>query len=905
MEAKRDIPAIKMMGEFSKEWGGMTISPTKTTLDEAKRFQSRLDDLLPRTIEGITEVKGYIGHVSDDITSISGQVKKSMADNAQIMSDLANMLVPTKRPPSSQGSKTSTEVRQTSAPLSEVTKRTESNKDYHWTKNTTRTQKSDNEEIAGPLEKSVILMKKQQEFDLFLENVLFVCEKAKSKEGLDNNDISALKADIEEFGKTLENEKERKERQRQREEEEVRQKKEKEEEEARQKKKREDDEAREKKRKENEIRRRNPDNWPSSVFKAKCEEDGFTPSDVLCVVYAMEGSFSSLQCTNMEGQIEMADWLDIPHEQQASCPIQISFEGYVNLELPMEVYVPYSINGTKHEPEIKVSIDNGTWQTLELVTKREVPAFPTDINYVGTTITRCKSFRLVVAAVPKRKKFKVGKKGLNITEGCMNIQVPPEYGNDSIKIGVLDGKDTHLHHSKFLGAQVKVDIDCGNKTSKDINVKVSAEKLFSQCKDRKAVYTALDNFVTSGKDLTNFRLDPFLEHLQKEGVVNAKEANDNKNHFDVNKRTKHLLELLLERPSAAEKVLVCLDKSGNDHLTKQIRQLIPAKSGNSTTEEKWSSLLVFRADDGDWNILDPKIAKKLQKELGCTLQTGNRRFEMVSLTVSSEKDVEDIADQLVNHERGTTVTLVCKHKTDDYQGETFLHVLPAKDAMKETRRLQEHGYTRGPMELAEFNIMDGEIVEFYMSGNIGLEYFGRRLSQGTVESFPFKANRDICKLNCNIYVVDKKSLDQMDDDRFRGLLHYRVRARGPLKERTDAVEVTWMKVSKRYLSHLSMNGDLQALGKFISSKLSDRKEMHKVFVTMDTADTVKEIEQRVERQCKNDTDVIRYETTLFIWANQNKDESDKKIEKILHAVRTYPWCNEARRFVTLYIKAGP
>ncbi|XP_069112549.1 uncharacterized protein [Argopecten irradians] len=580
----------------------------------------------------------------------------------------------------------------------------------------------------------------------------------------------------------------------------------------------------------------------------------------------------------------------------------------------MQIYLPYSIIGTKHEPEIKLSIDNGPWKTPDLLTRRKVSTFPRDINYIGTTVTSFKSFRIVVAAVPRRKKFLVDKNGLNITEGFMDIQVPPGFGNDSIKIEVTDSSEAQMGHRNFLGAK-SFFIDCGVKTTEDINVIISEEKLSSQFMKRKEVYTALNKMFTSGKDLENFRLDKLVDNLQKEGVITIKETNENKDQLDIKKRTKHLLAMLLERPSTAEKVLVCLDNSGNSHITKQIRKLIPAKA-----EEKWRSVLVFRADDEKLCILDPKAAKKIPKDLGCTLQAGHRRFIMMSLTVSdssSDKDSVDIANQLVNHEVGTTVTLVCRHKADSDQAKTFVHVLPAGQAETENSRLQAENYTRGPRESVNFNIMDGETIEFYMSENIGLEYCGKQLPQKKGETFPFKAHKDICKLNCNIYVVDKNSLDQMDDDRFRGLLHYRVRAREPLRERTGAVEVTWMKVSKASLSHLSINGDCckisslsttfsrdKALGKFISLKILDKKQMHDVFVTMDTPDIVKEIEERVERQCKDDPDVIKYETTLFIWANLNEDEHDRKIAEILHAFRKYPWYEEAWRFAKLYTKTG-
>ncbi|XP_033755375.1 uncharacterized protein LOC117338221 [Pecten maximus] len=823
------------------------MSPDKLTLDEVPGYQSRLADLVCRTTDGITKIKGYVEDINDDIATMTGQVNKSVIDNVQLMSDLAKKLVPSMK----HGSKSA--------------------------------QKR-NEEIARKLQENAKLVEQQQRLALVLESIKCVCVKVRSQKGLDDIDIKALQGNIDNYGKTLENEKERKERQEKLKE-----------------------AAKEKERKEE--KRKDPDSWDPLILKDGSGGDRFTQTDVLCVVYAMEGSFTSLNCANMEGQIKMYDWLDIHHEEQASCPIltKCTKDDAVKLEMPMEVYVPYSINGTKHEPEIKVSIDNGPWTTPDILTKRKVDVFPKGIKYVGTKVASFKSFRMIVAAVPMRKKLFVDRKGLKIAEDCLNIQVPADYGNDNIKISVSDDNGTQMGCPNFLGAQVHVDLDCGHKTTKDINVNISEEKLSSHYKERKAVYTALNQMVTSGTDLSNFQLDLFLEQLLKEDVVTTKEVNDNKNQQDIHKRTQHLLEMLLQRPSMANKVLVCLDKSGNSHISKQIRQLIPAKSRNSAAEENWRSVMAFREDGGKWKVLDPKVTKKLRKELKCTLQAGNRRFEMISLTVSdssSEKDIEDIADQFINHELGTTVTLVCRHKSDDYQAETFVHVLPSRQASKEISRLQEQGYTRGPMELADFNIMDGETVEIYMSGNIGLEYLGRRLRQGTVEKFKYKAHKDICKVNYNIYVVDKKSLDQMDDDRYRGFLHYRVRAMEPLKERTDAVEVTWMKMTKRYLSHLSVNGDLQALGKFISSNIAGRKEMHSVFVTMDTPATVKEIEQRVERQCKNDPDVIKYETTLFIWANQNKDENDKKIERILHAVQSYPWCEKARRFVTLYTKAG-
>ncbi|XP_069112552.1 uncharacterized protein [Argopecten irradians] len=878
MATKHDVSAKTIIQGFSREWRGLVISPAKATIEDAQRYKSRLDNLVSRTSDGITEIKGYIDDVNCDITDLSIQVKRSMANNVQIMLDLARKLVPSQKPVSDRSSlsKPNDKPNVVTAFVGTLFKMQRSSTNVKTTQ--LEPEKDSNTEIARQLKENTKSAESMQKLSSLIEKVNASCDKIMSQEGLATSEINALQDSINSYANTIEDEKERKDRIEKQEKEEERQK-----------------------------WLRNPDNWSPLILKDRSNGDRFTNTDVLCVVYAMEGSLSSLQCTNMEGQIKMADWLDIQHEEQASCPIQIKSRGNgaVNLELPMEVYVPYSIVGTRHEPEIKVSINDGPWKSPDLLTKRQVTAFPKRISYVGASITSFKSFRIVVAAVPKRKKFLVDKNGLNITEGCIDIQVPPGYGNDSIKIGVLDGKETQIGHGNFLGAQVYVDLDCVQKTTKDINVKISEKKLSDQCKDREAVYTALGRMVTSGKGLPNFKLDPFLEHLQNEGVIKAKEAHDNKNHLDVHRRTKHLLEILLQRPSAAEKVLICLDKSGNSHITKQIRQLKPTKPGNYVAEEKWRSVLVFRADDGMWKVLDPKIAKKLHKELGYTLQAGNRHFEMLSLTVSddsSEKDIENIADQFVNY--GATVTLVCRHKADDNQAETFVHVLPAKQASKEISRLQEHGYTRGPMELADFNIMDGETVEFYMSGNIGLEYLGRRLYQGKLVKIPYKAHKDTCKLNCNIYVVDKKSLEQMDDDRFRGLLHYRVRAREPLGERTDAVEVTWMKISKRYLSHLSMNGDLQALGKFISSKMADRNEMHDVFVTMDTADTVKEIEQRVERQCKNDPDVIRNETTFFIWANQNKDEHDRKIEILLHAVKSYPWCEEARRFVTMYTKAG-
>ncbi|XP_069114413.1 uncharacterized protein [Argopecten irradians] len=889
METKHDVPAIKIIRGFSGEWTGLVITQTKITLDEARRYQSRLDDLLSRTMEGISKVKGYVDDVNDSITSLSIQVKKSMVDNVQMMSDLVQKLVPSPESHTGHGgNQERAETRNTgktpnipSGVVGVIAKFLTRNRGSNATDNTTdlETKRNNNKDIAKQLEEAAKLAEKQQKLASLVENVKSACEKIKSQEGINDNDIKALKCDLDAYGKTLETEKEQRQRIKQQKEEEIRRKKEKADEEARQRQIQKEEEARKKERQENEIRRRNPENWHPLVLKDAPKGDRYTNTDILCVVYAMEGSFGSLQCNNMEGQIKMADWLDIPHEEQASCPIRINSVGYetVNLELPMEVYVPYSISGKRHQPEIKVSIDNGPWKTPDLLNKREVTAFPKGINYVGIAITSFEYLQMVVAAVPKRKKFLVDKKGLNITEDCMNIQVPAGYGNDNIKITVSDGNKAQLNHHKFLKAQVRVDLDCGNKTTKDISVKISEIKLSSQGQDRKKAYVALCKIFTSGKDLLNFRMDPFLERLQKEGVVNAKEANDNKNQLDVNKRTKHLLE------------------------KKKVRMAL------LQIFRKWRPVMVFRADDGEWKVLDPKIAKTLHRELGCTLPEGNRRFEMMSLTVSddsSEKDIEDIADQFVNHEVGTTVTLVCRHKADDYQAETFIHVLPAKQASKEIIRLQQHGYTRGPMELADVNIMDGETVEIYMSGNIGLEYHDRRLTEGTIVEMPYKAHKDICKFNCYIYVVDKKSLEQMDDDQFRGLLHYRVRAREPLRERTGAVEVTWMKVSKRYLSHLSMNGDLQALGKFISSKMADRNEMHDVFVVMDTTATVKEIEQRVERQCKNDSDVIRNETTLFIWANQNKDETDKKIEKMLQAVRTYPWCDEARRFVALYTKAG-
>ncbi|XP_069112548.1 uncharacterized protein [Argopecten irradians] len=712
-----------------------------------------------------------------------------MINNVQVMADLVQNLVPTEESDiahsSGQGGGNRSNIPGAIGLLASPFVSGSSSASID--KTTDSGQKKSNEDIARQLKENMKLAENQQKLALLADSVKAACEKIESQEGINNNDIKALKADLDAFGKTLENEKERRERM-----------KERKREEERLRNQREEEEKREKERREKEKRRRNPDNWHPYILKDAPKGDRYTNTDVLCVVYAMEGSFSSLQCTNMEGQIKMADWLDIPHEEQASCPILIKSTGFsgVNLEVPMEVYVPYSISGSRHEPEIKVSIDNGPWRTPDLLTKRKVAAFPNGISCIGTTVTSFKSFRMIVVAVPKKTKYPVDKNGLNITEGCIDIQVPPGYGNDSIKIGATDVHRTNIGNRKFLGAQVHVDIDCGTKSAKDIKVKISEEKLLSQCKDRGAIHTALESFVTSGKDLLNFRLDPFLERLQEKGVVNAKEANDNRNQADIKKRTKHLLEMLIQRPSAAEKIIECLDNSGNKNISDQIRQTIPAKSGNSVVDEKWQSVLVFRGDDRKWKLFDPKITKTLQKELGCILQAGNRRFEIMSLTVSDDasgKDIADIADQFVNREVGTTLTLVCRQKVGNDQAETFVHVLPAKEASKEINRLQKHGYTRGPMELADFNIMDGETVEIYMSDNIGLECRGKKLSQGKTEKLGFKAHKDICKLNCNTYVVDKRSLDDSDDDRFRGLIHYRIRASTPLKERTDAVEVTLMK----------------------------------------------------------------------------------------------------------------
>ncbi|XP_060074559.1 LOW QUALITY PROTEIN: uncharacterized protein LOC132554269 [Ylistrum balloti] len=856
MGTKRDIPAINMLSNFSWEWKEITSPPTTSTLhllEEAQRYHLRVSDLTTRTTEGIKSVKRYVEEINEELSSITNQAKRSMIESVQIMSDLVKKLG----------------------------------------KSISHRYQTHNAKIAKELEKVSEAVEQQQKLTSLLESVNNLCGKVLSNRGLENDDIKDLQSSIDDYGKTLETERQKKVRLEKR------------------RKEKEEAAEKEKKREEEEKRRKDPDNWNPTVFKDDgSTADRFTNTDILCVIYAMEGSFqdSSLQCTNMEGKIKVSEWLDMRYEEQASCPISIRNVS-VKLEAPMEVYVPYSINGKNREPEIKISIDNGPWASPDMLTERKNNVFPKGVRYIGTKVGGSfKSVRIVVVAVHKGKKIKVDKNGSTFTEDCMQFQVPPGFGNDNIKIGVSNDNGTNMRQqNKFLGAQVHIELDCGQKTTKDINVKISEDKMLSHCKERKETCKALNEVVTSGKDMSNIQLDLFLVHLQRDGVITTKEANDNKNLLDMKKRTKHLLEMILQRPSAAEKVLVCLDKSGNSHIAKQIRQLIPKKSGNTAADEKWRSVLVFRGDDGTWKVLDPKVAKKLQRELGCALPAGNRRFELISLTVSddsTEKDIEEIANEFRNREIGTTVTLVCRHKADDYQAESFVHILSSEGASREITRLQEQGYTRGPMELADFNVMDGETVELYMSGNIGLEDKGRRLQQGKVTDLLYKAHKDVCKLNFNIYVVDKTSPGQMDDDRYRGLLHYRVRAREPLKERTDAVEVTWVKVSKRYLAHLSMNGDMQALGKFVSSKMANGQEMHRVFVTMDTPKTVKEIEDRVERQCKNDTDIIKYETTLFIWANQNKDEKDIQIEKILHAVKSYSWCDEARRFVRFYTKSG-
>ncbi|XP_021349135.1 uncharacterized protein LOC110447626 [Mizuhopecten yessoensis] len=862
MGTNRDIPAIDILTRFSREWGGIGRPSAKASIDGLQQYRSRMSDVTTRTQAGVTSVQCYVDDVGKEISSLSGQVKTSLVENVHIMAGLIDKFVPTKR-------------------LDELT----------YGSFYTSSRMNDNEMTARQAEEIAKTIAQQQELGLFLEEMKHTCEKVRSQDGLDTEDIERLKDHLKDYGDTLETEKERRDR------------------EEKQKKERERRERKEKERKKEEERRRNPENWKPLVLKDTSGEERFANSDVLCVVYAMQGSFdqSSLQCDNKEGLT--SDWLYTPYEQQASCPTLVRCNGYksLDLEVPMEVYVPYSISNDKCEPEVKISIDNGTWKYPGVLNSRKIEAFPEGVNYIGTTVPNFQSFRIIVVAVAKKKDIVVDKNGISFQEDCVHFLIPPEFGKDKIKFGSWTDTGQGKNVKNLLGAQVRIEVDCMEPTTKDINVKISPEQLSSHCKERKAVGAAVNQYFISSKDLSNFRLDTFLQHLQTERVITTKELNENKNQKTKDKKIKHLLELLLDKPSAAEKVLMCLDKSGNDGVADEIRELVKEIRGTRVVEEQWRSVMVYRADGGNWEVLDPKLASKLHKTLECKLSAGKRHFDLVSLTVSgdsSETDIKGIADEFGKGMFVTTVTLVCRQKEDDYQAETFIHVLPTEQASKEISRLKEQGYTRGPMELADFTVVDGDIVDLYMSGNIGLQHNGRRILQGEVVKFPFKTQKDICKVNCSIYVVDKTCPEQMDDECYRGLLHYRVKARKPLEERTDSVEVVWVKTTKRYLSHLSVNGDIQALTKFIGSKTTNRQEMHSIFTQMDTPNEVKEIETRVEKQCKDDTDSVRFATTLYIWANQNQDEKQKKLEKMLHAVRQYPWCKEARQLVALYMDTG-
>ncbi|XP_033754723.1 uncharacterized protein LOC117337733 [Pecten maximus] len=874
MGTKRDIPAIDTLKGLSREWSVIGQPLADSSFDVIQQHRTRMSDLTTRTKEGVTKVQEYVDEVGKEVSAIKSQVKSSLIENVQKMSGLVNKLVPTKSYGEPQYMLPS----------------------YGGNLATPDEKGQDNEMIARHMEEEAENLKQMQNLESFLGKMEHLCEKVRSYEGIDSEEIKNLQDDLKGYGDTLENEHERQQR------------------EEKQKRERERAEEEERKRIEEENRRRNPANWKPLVLKDRSNSERFANTDVLCVVYAMDGSFtpSSLRCTNMEGHTGVADWLSTPYEQQASSPTKVSYNSYSPLDLqePMEVYVPYLTTGANREPEVKISIDNGKWEYPEVLNERKIDAFPKSVDYIGTKVPSFESFKLIVSSVLKKRTIVVDKNGVSFKADCMHVQIPPNFGNDKINLRVSKDNEQQRSPSNFLGAQMRVEVDCIDQTTKDIDVKISPEKLSevsSHFKDKMVLVTAANQCFASDEGLANFRLDTFRQHLQTEGVINTKETNDNKNLKTRDKRIKHLIEMILEKPSAAEKVLECLDKSGNKDVAERIREVVQEKRGTAVVEEQWRSVMVFREDGENWRVIDPKRFAKLHQDLGCTLQAGHRHFDLVSLTVSkdsSEKDIERIADEFGRGTFATKATLICRHKSEDYQAETFLHVLPANKAALEISRLKKQGYTRGPMELADFDVMDGDTVELYMSGNIGIEYSGRRIPQGEVVKLPFKTHKDVCKANLNIYVVDKKSEDQMDDDRYRGLLHYRIKDNKPLKERTDSVELVWMKTSKRYLSHLSMNGDIQALAKFIGTKVADRQETHDIFAGVDTPAVVKEIEQRVERQCKSDTNEVRLETAIFIWANQNQDEKEKKIEIILNAVREYHWCAEARQFVTLYMNKG-